>query len=578
MEGSMPLNSSASNAQNLNKNNNSVPTNSVPSNSIPSSSAPNSSVPSNSAPSSSVPSSSAPSNSLPNGGSNGSGTAKSERTAQSDVKRYENTQTEKVNNGDAKIAGGGKSVQTTDGDVKTDGIGKTIKAVKGDMNNTSNGQPVKTFNADTREEANNKTGKTLNGDMKNAKTDTNEAQLNKGVIDLQKSDAGTAVKDSSVSALPGTTNSGKTGVVDVKTNKLGAHVVQTPGKDTTATDTELSDGKPEHTVDTKVQVPTEDSALGPQHGTTNGKLGAPLKSGNGNTLPGSGTTNAPIPQVAAGYNNNNNNNEQHNQHDQHDYKEGSRLSQSSNSNLNPSPSSTAPKKDAASPHHPISSAPPSSPHRSSAPSPPYKSHAASHNGSKAATKANQNQGSSSSNGHSQSKIKTHNQVNVKAGKNNKVGVQNDTGNVSAQGNSENRIQSSNTKSGSDIIHGALDAARISRTGPNRLSQDISTREQLINESATHKYTPYSASFGSRPAYLEPCDGVYTHADDDLVDMCMDSNMLQFQPQHTVRCPDSMQHDIHVHESSTGTNKETMNTKASKDVAQYLRLCMDAGTL
>lgn len=47
-----------------------------------------------------------------------------------------------------------------------------------------------------------------------------------------------------------------------------------------------------------------------------------------------------------------------------------------------------------------------------------------------------------------------------------------------------------------------------------------------------------------------------------------------------RCPSEMQHDIHAHESSTGNGngigKETLNTKQSKEIAKYIRLCMDVG--
>jgi len=41
----------------------------------------------------------------------------------------------------------------------------------------------------------------------------------------------------------------------------------------------------------------------------------------------------------------------------------------------------------------------------------------------------------------------------------------------------------------------------------------------------------------------------------------------------------MQHDIGVHASNDGTNyKDTMNTKLGKDIARYVRLCVDAGVL
>lgn len=66
-----------------------------------------------------------------------------------------------------------------------------------------------------------------------------------GVLGTPKPMNDNVLQDDKVSVIPGQTQTdGKTGVVDVQDKKLGAHALQTPGKDTTIADVQLGDGNP----------------------------------------------------------------------------------------------------------------------------------------------------------------------------------------------------------------------------------------------------------------------------------------------------------------------------------------------
>lgn len=44
------------------------------------------------------------------------------------------------------------------------------------------------------------------------------------------------------------------------------------------------------------------------------------------------------------------------------------------------------------------------------------------------------------------------------------------------------------------------------------------------------------------------------------------------------CPEEMQHDIHLNVDTIPSAKDTINSKLGKEVAKYVRLCVEAGLL
>ncbi len=104
-----------------------------------------------------------------------------------------------------------------------------------------------------------------------------------GVLGTPKPMNDNVLQDDKVSVIPGQTQTdGKTGVVDVQDKKLGAHALQTPGKDTTIADVQLGDGKPKDKVDCKLQIPSGTPVLRQQGGSGNTPV---LGSQNGNVGP-----------------------------------------------------------------------------------------------------------------------------------------------------------------------------------------------------------------------------------------------------------------------------------------------------
>ena len=47
--------------------------------------------------------------------------------------------------------------------------------------------------------------------------------------------------------------------------------------------------------------------------------------------------------------------------------------------------------------------------------------------------------------------------------------------------------------------------------------------------------PAQIAYASRPDHVEPCDGVYLHGAHDLVDMCIEVDLLAYAPVNTKVC-------------------------------------------
>ena len=110
------------------------------------------------------------------------------------------------------------------------------------------------------------------------------------------------LQEDKVSLLPDhAMTNGKSGVVDVTQNQNGAHLIQTPGKDTTLADAQLGDGRAQDTTDAKVQIPSgpmpngsgNDRVLGQngagpgqngQHGSVSPQPMGNVEVGNGNVV------------------------------------------------------------------------------------------------------------------------------------------------------------------------------------------------------------------------------------------------------------------------------------------------------
>ena len=74
---------------------------------------------------------------------------------------------------------------------------------------------------------------------------------------------GEAIQDDKLSLLTdGSKTDGRTGVVDVTQNNLGAHVLQTNGKDLTFAEAQLGNGKPQDMTDIKAQIPADTPSVG----------------------------------------------------------------------------------------------------------------------------------------------------------------------------------------------------------------------------------------------------------------------------------------------------------------------------
>ncbi|WRT65871.1 uncharacterized protein IL334_002822 [Kwoniella shivajii] len=96
------------------------------------------------------------------------------------------------------------------------------------------------------------------------------------------------------------------------------------------------------------------------------------------------------------------------------------------------------------------------------------------------------------------------------------------------------------------------------------SASIATLHTTTNKARQAKVT-----YGEKGEHVVACDGK-VHQANDLIDECINADLLDLKPNQTEACPVDMQHDIHY-----GISTNDLSNTQAKDVQKYVRLCLAA---
>ncbi|WWD18108.1 hypothetical protein CI109_102557 [Kwoniella shandongensis] len=80
------------------------------------------------------------------------------------------------------------------------------------------------------------------------------------------------------------------------------------------------------------------------------------------------------------------------------------------------------------------------------------------------------------------------------------------------------------------------------------------------------------AYDQRSTHVVSCDGKQ-HKDGDVIEECIDRDLVAQRPARTEVCPDDMQHDL-----QNIANTDPLHMVQSQQIAKYVRLCLTAGGL